>query len=170
VEIIITKYSISLDYAAIELQAKKYGLKLSYQDDTDSIIKTTSYMPFDLTGSQNIKESFRLCFYSNSCIALSRGRIYTCVIIQTIHIFNKYFNQNLQESEKDSIDIYKAKSIDEILDFLCKPIPFCRYCNWKKCQTQIPWRISKKVFRNGHKLLLSLAGLVFYMRSVTLKP
>jgi hypothetical protein len=144
VDIFITRYPINLDYAAIEQQAKNYGLKLFYQNDTDSITKTTNYMPFDLTGSQNIKESFRLCFNSNFCITLSNGRMNTCSIIQSIHIFNKYFNQNLQVSEKDSIDIYKVKSIDEILDFLCKPIPFCRYCNWKKCKTQIPWHISKK--------------------------
>ena len=33
--------------------------------------------------------------------------------------------------EADYIDIYKAKSIQEILAFLAKPIPFCKYCNVK---------------------------------------
>jgi hypothetical protein len=60
------------------------------------------------------------------------------------HIFNKYFNQNLVVSDADSINIYAAKSMDQIFDFLCKPVPFCRYCDWKRCETQIPWHTSIK--------------------------
>jgi hypothetical protein len=33
--------------------------------------------------------------------------------------------------------------MDEILDFLCKPAPFCKYCNIRK-QNKIEWGISKK--------------------------
>ncbi|MDR2660389.1 MAG: hypothetical protein LBC27_10480 [Spirochaetaceae bacterium] len=144
VEIDITKYPIKLDYEEIEKTAEKYDLKIYYEGETDEIIKTTNYMPFDLKGKQNIKESFRLCFYSNSCVSQYKGRLYTCCAVPPVHIFNKYFNQNLLVSDADSINIYTAKDMDEIFDFLRKPIPFCRYCNWKKCETQIPWHISTK--------------------------
>jgi hypothetical protein len=144
VGIIITKYPINIDYEAIEKTAKKHGVKISYQDDTDSIIKTTNYMPFDLKGGQKPKKSFHLCFYSNACVTLSKGRLYTCCVMPVIDVFNKHFGENLSLSDADSVDIYKAKNIDEILDFMRKPIPFCRYCNWEKSETQIPWHISSK--------------------------
>jgi hypothetical protein len=144
IEIHVTKYPIKLDHYAIEQTAKKYGVKLSYMDDTDSRIKTTNYVPFDLSGRQNVKKNIRLCCQINKCLALDRGRLYTCPFPRSAHIFNEYFNRNLQVSDADSIDIYKAKSIDEIFDFLNKPIPFCRYCNWEKFETQIPWHTSTK--------------------------
>jgi hypothetical protein len=144
VEIIVTKYPVNIDHETIEETAKKYGVHLSYIDDTNAVIKTTNFMPFDLTGKQNIKKSFRLCFYSNMCIFLFKGRLYTCCIIPPVYIFNKYFNQNLIVSDADSIDIYTAESMDQIFNFLRKPVPFCRYCNWEKSQTQIPWHVSAK--------------------------
>jgi hypothetical protein len=51
---------------------------------------------------------------------------------------------DLQIDEKDYIDIYKIKSIDEVFEFLCKPIPFCRYCNTKEPVYGIDWAVSKK--------------------------
>lgn len=42
--------------------------------------------------------------------------------------FNKFFDKNIPLVDKDGIDIYKAKSMKEILEFLSKPIPFCGYC------------------------------------------
>lgn len=51
---------------------------------------------------------------------------------------------DLQVGESDSIDIYKAKNIREVLKFLCKPIPFCRYCDMKGMSYGHKWQISKK--------------------------
>jgi len=34
--------------------------------------------------------------------------------------------------------------MDEILDYLCKPIPFCRYCDWRRLKTGVKWSVSKK--------------------------
>jgi hypothetical protein len=144
VYISITKYPISIDCEAIEKTAQKYGVKISYQDNTNLITKTTNYTPFDLTGKQNIKEEFRICFESNKCISLRNGRLYPCSRPAYVSNFNDYFNENLEVSEADSIDIYKAENMDEIFDFLRRPVPFCRYCDWKRCETQIPWHTSSR--------------------------
>jgi hypothetical protein len=50
VDISITKYPINIDCVAIEKTAKKYDVKILYQDDTNLVTKTTNYMPLDLTG------------------------------------------------------------------------------------------------------------------------
>lgn len=144
VVIVITNYRINLDYKTMERHAKDHGVQLEYIEDTDKIEKTTNRTVLDPSGTQNIRDSFRLCFYANKCINLREGKLYTCPTVQAIHFFNAYFHQNFHVSEKDSIDIYRAKTMNEILEFLCKPIPFCRYCNWKDVQTQIPWHTSKR--------------------------
>ncbi|MCL1947125.1 MAG: radical SAM protein [Chitinivibrionia bacterium] len=141
VKIIVTKYPVKLDYKKIDELARNYGIKLKYWGGD---LKTSYHSVLDLDGKHNPKKSFRLCYKSNSCIYLSKGRLYTCPTIPYIHYFNKHFGQNLQVSDNDSIDIYKAESIKEIRDFLAKPIPFCRYCAAEKTEFGIPWGVSKK--------------------------
>jgi DNA-directed RNA polymerase subunit N (RpoN/RPB10) len=146
IDVEITKYPINLNFEEIKRTAKIHGISLIYRDDTDKIAKSFNLLPMDINGTQNIKDSFRLCFESNKdvCISLHNGRLYTCGKPSAAASFNAYFKTNLEESEADSIDIYRAKSLDEILDFLRKPIPFCRYCNRRDVITHIPWHISKK--------------------------
>lgn len=50
----------------------------------------------------------------------------------------------MQVIDSDFIDIYKAKDYTEILQFLAKPIPFCRYCNVAKWRSIGEWKTSKK--------------------------
>jgi MoaA/NifB/PqqE/SkfB family radical SAM enzyme len=140
----ITKYPINVNYESIEKTAKKYDVIIYYFGETDLFTKTLFYMPYDLTGKQNIKKTFKLCFYSNECVFLSDGKLYPCCGIPPVHIFNKYFNKNLIVSDADSIDIYAAENMEQIFDFLCKPVPFCRYCDWERCDTQIPWHTSSR--------------------------
>jgi hypothetical protein len=47
-------------------------------------------------------------------------------------------------AENDYIDIYKAKNIDEILEFLAKSMPFCRYCDFSKISFGRKWEASGK--------------------------
>jgi hypothetical protein len=112
--------------------------------DTDKLEKTMYRLPYDLEGKQNVKKSFGLCFSAIECITLKDGKLSTCKEPAQIHLFNDYFGKDLKISEDDFIDIYKANNIDEIIDFLRKPIPFCRYCNWTDSQTRLEWHVSKR--------------------------
>ena len=76
---------------------------------------------------------------------LKNKKIYTCTVAPNIEHFNKYFNKNLPLCDNDGIDIYKVKSIDEILEFLSKPIPFCKYCNVNGRTFGHEWRRSEKL-------------------------
>jgi hypothetical protein len=140
----ITKYPVNINFSMIEEIAEKYGVHLCYFEDTDNVVKTTNYMPFDMTGHQNIRTSFKYCFVEAGFFRLHEGRLYSCCFIPSIHIFNEYFNKNMLVSDKDSIDIYKARNFNDIIEFACHPIPFCRYCMTKSIKTQIPWRRSTK--------------------------
>ncbi|MDR0683076.1 MAG: radical SAM protein [Dysgonamonadaceae bacterium] len=144
VKVIITKYPINLPFVKIEETAKKHGTLLQYFGDTGTMLKQMYKWPLNLQGTEDKQKSFELCFKSNTCMALDDGKIYTCATIPYIKYFNKYFETNLEVSEKDYIDIYSVKNIEEIFEFLRKPMPFCRYCNIKGVVHDIKWETSKK--------------------------
>jgi predicted aldo/keto reductase-like oxidoreductase len=140
-EIHISQYPVKLDNNSIKKTAEKYGIYLTY-DYVDSVDWVRR--PIDVHGKQKFKDSSAKCYQINQCIQLVDGKLYTCARIAYIKYFNNFFNQNLQVTEKDYIDIFKAKNLDEILDFLCKPVPFCRYCNIDKTLFDLKWSVSRK--------------------------
>jgi len=76
------------------------------------------------------------------CVELQDGRIATCLNVLHIRYFNNYFKTNIEVLDTDTIDIYKVKSMDEILEFISKPVSFCKYCTGKSIP--IKWGISQK--------------------------
>jgi MoaA/NifB/PqqE/SkfB family radical SAM enzyme len=144
VEVHVSQYPVKLAVDAINSTAKKYNVCLTYDyiDGIDWVRR-----PLDIEGKQKIEDVTKKCYQLNQCIQLVDGKLYTCARIAYIKYFNQYFSQNLQVTEQDYIDIYKASSLDEILDFLCKPVPFCRYCNIDKTLFDLQWSVSKKNIR-----------------------
>ncbi|GHT52577.1 hypothetical protein FACS1894106_1590 [Spirochaetia bacterium] len=140
IEIHISIYT-HIDRNAISQLANKYGVLVTW-DFVDGVEWVRR--PLDLDGKQKHEQSAKLCYQLNQCIQLVDGKLYTCARIAYIKYFNSTFNQHLQVTDADYIDIYKAKTIDEIFDFLSKPMPFCRYCNIKKTLFGLKWEISKK--------------------------
>ena len=143
IEIIVTKYPINIDHNAIKQLVRSKNVKFSFYGRTEIISKSMQCVPLDVTGSQNRKESFLRCSAANRCIALDNGKIYTCTTIPYIKYFNKHFNKNLEVSKNDYINIYKAENFDEIMTFLARPMPFCRYCNQKGIIWDIGYGVSK---------------------------
>jgi len=147
VKLTVTRYPVNINYNAIEELAKKYDIKLKISAEIHAAIPTTDKFsviePLDLDGKQPIYGAVS-CFYFNKCRNLRNGRLYTCNRIADIGIFNDYFNQNLEVSEEDSIDIYKAKNFEEIVEFMAKPPPFCRYCDVENWKWHSPWKRSSK--------------------------
>jgi len=124
----ITKYPITFDYGRVEQLAKEKNVVCRYYSG-GKVVKTLSHKPLDMSGKQDKYDSFHKCYMANSgCTMLKHGRIYPCTVSPNICVFNEYFDKDLKISDKDSISIYEADSIGEILDFLTNPIPACRYC------------------------------------------
>lgn len=143
IEIRITKYPIEFNYHDIEEKCTEENVKWYYFGDT-SMCKYSHYFPLDVNGKQDARYSFLHCGLANNCITLHDGRLYTCSVIPNIVHFNRFFAQNLELTDRDSIDIYKCAKAEEVMDFLSRPVPFCRYCNIR-CRTEgNEWGISKK--------------------------
>ncbi len=137
-----TKYPIKIKWEKVKNLCKKHNVNLKFYND-EKVLKTSYKIPLDITGQQNEQLSYIKCPFPG-CVQLNRGKIYKCPIAAYIEHFNKYFNQNLEISEGDYIDIYKAQNIQEILDFLIRPIPFCRHCVNNKIISEMQWGISSK--------------------------
>lgn len=84
------------------------------------------------------------CFRAGDCIQLKNHKLYPCTTAANAHLFKDYFDLRIRLSESDGIDIYQADSAWEILEFLAKPIPFCRYCNVQREIFGYRWGKSKK--------------------------
>lgn len=142
--ICITIYPININWEEIERKAQKYGTNLYKIKSKDSNRKIWFKNPRDIDGSQNIEENFNNCFWRGRCIVLDHGRLSSCVVPLKAKFFQNYFNIDVFDiTEANSIDIYDAKSIDAIVDFLNKPIPCCRFCLPNK-EERIEWDLSKK--------------------------
>lgn len=139
-----TKYPIPLDYAEIEKCADDHGVELHYYNII-LLSKTLNIFKMDVKGLQDSRKSFLRCNAANNCSVLWRGRLYTCPTPMVARHFNKYFGENMEECPEDSIDIYQANSAREIMEFLTKPIPFCRYCRVDERVYNLPWRQSERV-------------------------
>lgn len=142
IDIYLTRYNINLKWDEIEKKAKEYKINLVFSNGINK--KTSFKFVLDMKRKQDSFCSFINCFHANNCIQIKDGKIYTCPIIPNIKHFNKYFNKNLEVTELDYIDIYKAKDYNEILQFLAKPVPFCRYCNINKGGDMGRWIRSSK--------------------------
>ncbi|WP_367279569.1 MULTISPECIES: 4Fe-4S cluster-binding domain-containing protein [Helicobacter] len=143
IELHPTKYPIKVDWEFVESQCKEYGIPLIFYDNSQ--IQKTSYKTIlEPQGNLDCFHSFIGCHQANNCTHFKNGKIYPCSVAPNIHYFNSAFNQNLPITPLDSIDIYKAKDYNEILQFLAKPIPFCRFCNLAKWKSIGEWKTSKK--------------------------
>ena len=139
-----TKYPIKVNWEEIRKKCKHFGIKLEFYSNSEKEEKTLYKLPLDLEGAQNAQENFLTCPFSNECVQLHKGKLYTCCVIPYIRHFNKKFNQNIQITPNDYIDIYKARNMQEIMYFLAKPVPFCKYCYVKKRTVDIAHRITEQ--------------------------
>lgn len=123
-----TRYPINVNYDEMEERARQYGVEYQYWGMTKQSLKYLTKFTYDLDGRQKASRSFSACRWANYALALEHGKLYTCPIICKVRHFNKYFGTNMRTTAEDSIDIYQAKSLAEVHDFLMHPIPFCKYC------------------------------------------
>jgi len=138
VDIIISHYPISLDIKSILEKVKKYKLELRYYRGVLPWFK----IKYDLAGGYNPEKNFRKCTVALQCVTLCDGKIATCQNIFNMAYFKAYFKKSIEVKETDFIDIYKVKNMDEILEFISKPVSFCRYCTIKN--TPVKWELSKR--------------------------
>ena len=138
-----TKYPIDINVNKIQELCKKYKVNFHYflDGNDEDYVKYSHSSSFDIEGKQNAEDSFKKC--SPGCFQLRDGKFYVCPQVAYINIFNKYFDVNLEATDKDYVDIYNC-SLNDIYNYINNPIPFCRYCV-RPIRVLENWRSSKKI-------------------------
>jgi len=141
----ISHYPIALNYPKIRETARRHGVKTLYGRKSRGMYKWV----LDPGGGQDAFRSHAHCFRASQCAVLDisparRGRLYACSVPPWIKYFNAYFKKDLSVSKDDYLDIDRARSLDEILAFLAKPVPFCRYCDTTANTYRHKWEVSSK--------------------------
>jgi hypothetical protein len=138
-----------LPWKEIENLAKHYKVPLeyyglNYSEDEKELPVYFKHLVLDLSGKNHKLIDPNECIHRNHhLLSLKDGKIFGCVIIANINHFNSYFNKNLEVCAEDFIDIYKINGIDELYDFMARPVPFCGYCDYAST-TWAPNKPSKK--------------------------
>jgi organic radical activating enzyme len=143
IEISVSYYPVKIDIEKIKELTNQYSIPLEIRDEYRKGTSTWLRQPLDIDGQQNNEKSYTTCAMGNFCIQLIDGKIYQCETVAYIHYFNEYFDKNIIVQDNDYINIYSVADIKEIFNFLCKPMPFCRYCKTKDIE-YVPWDNSKK--------------------------
>lgn len=143
IEVCPTRYPIHVDYEGMKQKAERYGVKYHLYNEEQKV-KTMDWSPLCPVGG-NSKWNFEHCEGANECITLRDGKLYTCVFPAHVHHLVKYFElSEIEVVEQDGVDIYKIDSLQELMEKLAEPIPFCKYCRIDKRKYGVPFSISKK--------------------------
>lgn len=133
-----TKYPVEVDWGFVEDRCSEHHIIFMFFNDPD-LPKTMTRFALDRLGWGDPRENFRDCDCANNTVVLHGGRMYPCEVIPTVRHLNRQFNMDLAVTGNDSIDIHKAGSMTEILSFLAKPAPFCRYCDVNNRVKSLEW-------------------------------
>ena len=135
VEISPSYYPIKFDYDGWGQIAESKGVKytpFSLPNQTQSKKSWGKVFPICTKrgGTYGLSRSnFLRCQDANHCVTLRDGRMYPCDIAAHAFHLKKYFDLDIQLSDRDSVDIYSVGSGSELLEALARPIPFCQYCD-----------------------------------------
>lgn len=144
IHIEITKYPIKFKYEEVVKLLENKNVSYSFVGSTATKDKTTHKLSLDELGRQDPEYSYNNCFHSVKCYQYYNGKLYMCPCCAYIDKVNKYFNKNFIVNEKDYLEISKIENVEQILDFLSNPIPFCKYCDVDKRTFKSQWSISSK--------------------------
>ena len=147
ISVVNTRYPVPLNSNKMREVAKMHGVKFKHHGHSGFISKTSTRTPLDPEGKQDIDRNFRKCFHANNYCFLSKGKLFTCTVAPNIRHFNKFFNKNIPITDADYMDIYKAQNEEEVMLFLSRPKPICKYCYVEKRTAGHQWQKSEKDIR-----------------------
>ena len=144
VKIIVTKYpansKLSVEWLS---RLSDMGIDNCLSNDKE---REFHKIPLDSTGSQNVNWNwYEKCFLGGQCNLIRNGKIYPCTTVGKVEHLNRCFGTNYEVSSKDYFDLHNPKlTYEDFKLFVTQPVPFCRYCDFSKCITGIPWKQSKR--------------------------
>lgn len=82
----------------------------------------------DLSGLNDIEDSYKQCVVGNNCKYLYKGKLSGCPAPNVVRLFDRHYNHSLS-CMGDMIDIHVTQlSTKEIIEKLNSPLQMCKYC------------------------------------------
>lgn len=149
-----TKYPVkySADPLIVFEAAAKHNATLTYVEDSYLGNEKESWELLSDCEAKAKTYDYLLCPFHNSCITVSRGRLFTCNRYAVSEHCSERFGVNLPVSAADYLDLHKAKSSDEIMDFVIKRPPLCNYCLVRENRSLGEWKPSEKMKKEWIRL------------------
>lgn len=142
VELAITEYPLTHIKNAKDI-IRDHGIKVHTSVYNGNIKKMFAW-PLTTKGDQ--KDSHKICPQANNgYLWIVNGKAYKCAANCFVYILNQHFGLNFQTTDQDTLDIHKITNTNDIIDFATKPIPFCKYCDYKKARYGMNWTKSKQI-------------------------
>lgn len=119
----LSYYPIELKINEIKRKAKEKHVRIKIPRQIKSFFKH-----LNISGDSDPNASFHNCRRMFKTPQLRDGKLYPCFFPAYVHFFSAYFNKSLYATENDSINIFGKVHPTEILEFMDRPIPMCRWC------------------------------------------
>ena len=143
----VTRYPINIDYNKITTIGQRECVRVIITGEDDGNKPRRWFHNFrDASGTQDIAHNFKTCKWHGKCLNIEDGKICTCVVPLKIRHLNRYFGEQFTVSGNDYLDIHSVSKIEDILDVVNKPIPFCRYC-LPNTDVEVEWSKSKHLLK-----------------------
>lgn len=142
VGIALTVYPIKIRLDKITSCANEYKVPYSLYRNG----KYFYHFLLDEFGKQDINDSYIKCNLKNFPL-YHDGKLYPCTIAGCVYKLNNYYNVNFEVSENDCLCIDAETTLEDVYEFLGKPVSFCKYCmvsQWYDDNNRFKWTESKK--------------------------
>jgi hypothetical protein len=133
----LSYYPIELKIKEIKRKAKEKHVRIKIPRQIKSFFKH-----LNISGDSDPNASFHNCRAMFKTPQLRDGKLYPCFFPAHVHFFSAYFNKSLHATENDAINIFGKVHPTEILEFMDRPIPMCRWCLVKRSYEQ--WGLSER--------------------------
>lgn len=131
-------YPIQLPRDRIDALGAEHGVTVEWTGYRDMFFK----IPIDTGGRQDAADSFKRCSGVCNCPMVRHGRIYPCAYAAYADVLSNRFGlEGLELGAADSRSVHDADP-RELVDFLLKPIPWCRHCDFDSF-AMFPWGPSR---------------------------
>lgn len=136
----LTQYPINIDYKKRLEVIRDAGVKVESFSGENLPRDEMWRLSMNEEASNSPLDNFIRCPRANACIFVKHGKIFNCATMGNIEHFNECFGTKFEITNDDYVNIYEYDNIDEILEKLCNPKPFCRYCNIEGRRYGIKWK------------------------------
>lgn len=121
----VTRYPVRLDEPAIMRLAEQHGVDVRFTELRDRFFT----IPLRRSGDADPERSFSACKSLFDCAMLRGGRVFGCPVTALSPLFAERFGWPEPPGDEDSFDIHADVTGEDLLDFLSKPVPRCRFCD-----------------------------------------